>query len=129
MTDRALCAVYTDGRLMLDIPALTPSPNTYNGRHWNHYRKLRKAWSWWIKAGVMKAACGALLWPRSRILVTRVSQRRLDPDNAVASLKCVIDGLRDAQVIENDTADHVQLAPVSQQIGRPSRTLIEVIRL
>lgn len=113
----------------MEIPALTPSPNTYNGRHWSAYRRHRKDWGWWVRAAVLQARCGALLWPRSRIQVTRTSQRRLDPDNAVSSLKVLIDGLRDAEVIVNDTADHVEIAPVRQVIGRPSRTLIEVTKL
>lgn len=123
-----VAGTYQEGLLRLEIPAIPPSPNTYNGRHWSHYRRLRKAWSWWVKTAVLQAGCGSLQWPRSRILVTRISQRRLDPDNAMAALKCVIDGLRDAKVIENDTAEHVEVPPVNQQIGRPSRTVIEITR-
>ena len=124
-----VAGTYSPGVLTLDIPALTPSPNTYNGAHWSRYRRLRKQWAWWVRAAVLEARCGALLWPRSRIQVTRTSQRKLDPDNAVGSLKVAIDSLRDAQVIVDDTAEHVEIAPVLQVIGRPSRTRIEVTKL
>ena len=119
---------YADGRLVLEIPAIPPSPNRYNGRHWSVYRKSRKAWAWWIAAAVSNACCGTLLWSRSRVSITRMSRRSLDPDNAVASTKCVIDGLRGAKVIENDTADHITLE-VRQEISRIPRTVIEVTKL
>lgn len=86
-------------------------PNDYstpNSReHWA--KKARKAKQWRADTAILARAahvprCERVrvsleFWPRDR--------RRRDPDNLLLALKWSIDGLRDANVIADDTGDQV----------------------
>lgn len=60
----------------------------------------------------------------------RTNQRR-DPDNLVASLKPLVDGLVDAGVVADDTADFVdrQWPVIHPATGQPSRFYLRVVAL
>ncbi len=54
--------------------------------------------------------------PRRRLTITMTRPRRLDPDNAVAICKAIVDGVREAGALWNDSAPHCEVA-VRQENG------------
>lgn len=91
----------------LDLPPLPyVSPNKRG--HWTARSRHNRAWRHAAKVLAIKAG----IPPCARISValtyTPPDRRRRDPDNLVSGvLKPVVDGLVDARVIVDDTADQV----------------------
>lgn len=63
-------------------------------------------------------------YQRAQVTINRQSRGQLDPDNLVGSVKPVIDALRHAAILVNDSPDHIQLT-VTQSRG-PALTRIEI---
>lgn len=55
-------------------------------------------------------------------------RRLLDPDNAYASIKDLLDGIRDAGLILDDSAERITLAVDQEKIGKDEeeQTIIEI---
>ena len=109
--------------MILEIPRIPESPNEVRRFHWR-YRYRHD--SLWREIWYAVRAAGPLPEPytKARVQIERRSRGRLDPDNLVACMKPVIDALRHANVLADDTEDHIRLT-VTQSYGLP-RTRIEV---
>lgn len=97
----------------LDLPRRALSPN---GRlHWMTRAKLVRG----LRVAARLTACQELrcerpCWSRARLQATFFwpDRRRRDPDNAAAMLKPAIDGLVDAGLILDDSAEVLSHEPV-----------------
>lgn len=84
-------------------------PITLNQRfgHWAQRNRAVQEW----RSAVGWAAKEQRIPPLGRVHVTLrltpPTRRRRDQDNYVATLKCALDGLRDAGVLADDTPEHV----------------------
>jgi Holliday junction resolvase RusA-like endonuclease len=114
--------------IKLEIPRIPHTPNTILRAHWRHQRRNQKLWDQEVWVALAQTGQKPLMpYARARVVIDRRSRGRLDPDNLVGSMKPVIDALRHACVIENDTADHIELVVTqSPTRRRPPRTLIEI---
>lgn len=96
--------------LPLPPPALSPNARV----HWAAKAKAARAYraAAWITALAELGRRPAPRWPRAtaRITFAHRARRRRDADNALASLKAAIDGLRDADIIEDDAG--LAFAPI-----------------
>lgn len=109
--------------LMIEIVRVPPSPNYLLGKHWRFRHRNTDVWKEEVAWAVFgKAPQRPYL--KARVTIERRSRGQLDPDNLVASVKPVIDALRYARVLLDDTADHLELK-VTQSRG-PSLTRIQI---
>ncbi len=115
--------------ISLTIPEVPRGPNGHAGllrMHWRVRNQYRDRWYWLIRAALPVM----VLEPqteRCKVRIHQVRKRRLDPDNLVASVKYVLDSLIRWGVIKDDSPGWIELT-VTQEAGRPCRTLIEVER-
>ena len=90
-------------RLELEIPGLPPGLNGSQS-NWRVKAGIRKQWR-----RLASLAVGHRAPPRplanAKLTLIRCSTRPMDWDNAAASLKPLVDGLRDAGVIADDGPD------------------------
>ena len=96
------------------IPFVPKSPNELRGKSWILAWKQSRDWR-----TVDAAVCGRPKNPckdRRRLEITTHRKRRLDPDNAVASIKPVLDALTNAGWIRDDSAKWLELE-VRQEVG------------
>lgn len=123
--------------VVLEIDEPTPSVNRLHGRHWSSKLKMRKRWAWLVRSALCEARRGAGpgdpllttgLWPlkRATVRVIRHGPRILDPDNAIAGCKWLIDQLVTEGLIVDDAAKYLTLLPVEQHVGKPYRTVVEI---
>lgn len=96
-------------KLSFEIPLKTPSLNTLFGRgHWSKRNKLKDEW-----IEVVWAVCREQkIKPITEfpvVVTTKAykSGKQLDADNACLSNKLIIDGLKKAGIIPDDTAKYV----------------------
>ena len=112
--------------ITLEIPRVPPSPNDLLGYHWRYRTQNSKVW----RDEVYYALRAAGSKPRkpflkARVEIDRRSRGVLDPDNLYGAMKPVIDGLRHAGVIEDDTPEHIELIVTQhREFKLPPRTLI-----
>jgi len=116
--------------ITLDIPRIPVSPNALLGFHWRYRKQNCDLWQKEIWYALISAGYSPqhLPYPRAKITICRQSHCSLDPDNLVASVKPIIDALRYARVLVDDSAKHLELV-VTQTRERRSvapRTLIEI---
>lgn len=124
-TSPALCL-----RLFLENWQLGPdAPNKTRGQHWAKRARRAKL----AKAHVLAALASPALrtarsrWPgRSPVEIRTTAYltpraRPLDPDNATAALKPLIDALVFHGVMRDDTEEHVRIAPVAFVSARERR--------
>ena len=115
-------------RYELNIPATAPSPNCYVWAHWTVYRKIKTHWAWLVLEALQ--ACGKPPTPlqRARIRIMRYGVRPLDPDNATAAQKPLIDALKAHGVIADDSSQHIELhvGQAKRPKGALPCTLVEI---
>lgn len=114
--------------ITLEIPRVPPSPNNLLGSHWRYRAKNSELWRTEIAVAVHQAGGPpAKPYPRAKVTIDRRSRGELDPDNLVGSVKPVLDGLRYARVLVDDTPKHLELVVTQSRTcrNRP-RTLIEI---
>lgn len=101
---------------------LPPSPN--DRMHFQAKAALVKAW----REDAKQAARAHQIPACERIRISAVLYRRAlgaaDEDNDRARLKPILDGLRDAGVIANDTRGYVEHGTVTEERGFPGVLLI-----
>lgn len=82
-------------------------PNLNHRQHWSVKARLNRQW----REAVHVLCRAGHIPPLPRVLVclyyTPAVARRRDPDNLVAALKPAVDGLVDAKVVPDDTAEYV----------------------
>jgi hypothetical protein len=109
--------------MILEIPRIPESPNELRRFHWRHRHRHDKMWKEEVYWASLPHRPDSPL-AKAHITIDRRSWGRLDPDNLTSSMKPVVDALRYARVIENDTEDHIKL-DVTQSRGAPL-TRIEI---
>lgn len=115
-------------RLKIIIDAIPPSLNKYlgNSHNFNDYRREKEAWQWRVSAALPPEARNRLRWKRSRVSITYYFPDNIkrDPDNY--SGKFLLDGLRAAGVIADDSFKNVKLELEGAVDPKRPRTEIEV---
>lgn len=114
-------------RLTITLPGLPFGPNRLVKLHWSGRAKHHRQWRQdaYFHAVSARNQHGGR-WPWERVRVTYEfgvpTRARRDPDNLVASGKPILDGIRDAGVIPDDSTGHVELGPpvVTHTPGRSS---------
>lgn len=115
--------------MLLEIPRIPPTPNDLLGCHWRHRQRNQKLWRDEVFYAMRAAGYlgERIAWKRAKVTIDRRSRGELDPDNLVACVKPIIDGLRYANVIENDTPQHLELVVTQERTRKlPPRTRIQV---
>lgn len=109
---------------VLEFEGYPPSPNAR--LHWRTKARVTKHWR--STARLKAALAGIPQCPRVRISVV-IIRRALgvaDEDNDRARMKALVDGLRDAGVIENDTYGNVEWGTMREERGRKGlRVIVE----
>lgn len=111
------------------IPEASPSLNAHKWKHWSHHLKLRKHWSMLVMVAKNEARIGNPdPLDKATVKIIREGYRKLDTDNFVGGLKCLIDSLREQRLILDDSPDHMTLVTEQRQIPRASypRTVVEI---
>lgn len=87
-------------------------------------------WKDEIWYAILQSRPSGMPFAKAKVSIDRRSRGRLDPDNLVSSMKPVIDALRHAHVLVNDSADHIELTVTQSPTRRLSpRTLIEITQI
>ena len=113
--------------MILEIPRIPPSPNYLLSKHWRYRHRNSQLWKHEIGVALYQAGYrDRIPYPKAKVNIERRSRggRGLDPDNLVGSVKPVLDGLRYAQVLLDDSPDHIELT-VTQSRG-PALTRIHI---
>lgn len=110
----------------IQVPEIAPSLNRLVRMHWSARRRLLKKWEWIVFAEVYRVG-GPLAIKyhgKMRVSIIRRSHHVLDHDNLHGAAKLVLDALKAARVIEDDSPDHIELH--CEQERGPSQTTIHV---
>lgn len=117
--------------ITLSVPKASPSMNTFNGRHWRHYREQKKLWEKYV--WVAKADAGVFGMPmleRAKVRFERYGVKLLDEDNLTGGCKMILDSLKALGLIEDDSPGHVTLTVVQKQTTKDKiRTVIHIEEL
>lgn len=122
---KALLAMPATHRYELTVPGIPPSPNSTRGMHWGSLRRtqsvFRDAVGWQARAIAPREPL-----QRARVTITliRAGGRERDQDNATASIKACLDGLK-LILIADDSPTHIDLV-VRQIRGKKRSTHILV---
>jgi len=114
--------------ITLEIPRAPASPNNFLGKHWRFRYRNSQVWQQEVNVALLQAGhTKRVPFQKARITIHRRGRRELDPDNLVGSVKPVIDALRYAQVLVDDSPAHLELE-VTQSYSHklPPRTLIKI---
>lgn len=99
-------------------PELPPTPNSTRGNPFAHAAWVKE----WRQAG-RDLAKAQQIPPLARVRISAVIKRRAigkaDEDNDRARLKPLVDGLRDAKVLTNDTRGHVDYGACTEERAGP----------
>jgi Holliday junction resolvase RusA-like endonuclease len=122
--------------ISLTIPMLPIGPNGSRGllrSHWSARSRHRKEWETMIGCALRmqgdftpaQERAGWNLKRRARVEITQYRPRLLDPDNATAAVKVVLDACRRLGLIYDDAAKWLELSVV-QVTDREPRTNIRI---
>ena len=109
------------------LTTIPPSPNKWLRMHWRASLKGRKAlkdeyyWEFCRQGGQVRPQ-----FSRARVTIIRYAIRMMDKDNLYGSIKQVIDALRLACIIENDTEGHITLTVTQQRVHKRSEQRVEI---
>lgn len=109
----------------LHIPEPTPSLNAFYGVHWTKKAKIRKHWSWLVRAARMHVRVPMLPPEHCKLTIERYGQRLLDRDNLIGGCKGLVDALVAEGFMVDDSPAHLT-ADYHQFIGKPYRTIIKI---
>lgn len=110
--------------MILEIPRVPSSPNYLRGKHWRVRWRESKLWNEEVGLAILQAKHREPPYQRAQVTINRRSRGQLDDDNLWGSVKPVIDALRHAAILVNDSPDHIKLT-VTQSRGIPL-TRIEI---
>jgi Holliday junction resolvase RusA-like endonuclease len=111
----------------ISVNEVVPSLNRLLRLHWSARRRLRKKWEWIVFAEAYRVGGPLAIKFQGVLEVTIVrSYYRvpLDADNLHGAAKIVLDALKTAKVIADDSPAHIAL--ICQQIQGLPRTTIRV---
>jgi hypothetical protein len=116
--------------IKLEIPRIPPSPNDLLGMHWRYRKKNCDLWQKEVWYALITAGYSPqrIPYPRAKVCIHRQSHGELDPDNLVACVKPILDALRYAHVLVDDSSKHLELVVTQARTPRASApcTLIEI---
>lgn len=112
--------------ILLPLPPKALSPNSRT--HWRKLARYRKKYRTAGRYATLEAGGQGLGWEKARITCTFFfrTNRRRDTDNADASMKSAIDGIRDAGLIVDDHASVLAHGSSRFEIDR-DRPRVEVL--
>jgi hypothetical protein len=115
--------------IKLEIPRIPMSLNHLLRMHWRHQRRDAQLWQreiWF--ALVQTHSRPEAPYPRAKVSICRQSHGELDPDSLTGCVKHIIDALRYAQVLVDDTPAHLVLTVTQWRCPRKvaPQTLIEI---
>ena len=118
--------------IVVTVPGIPPSPNQQRREHWA--RRAAEARGW--RQAALYAALDArnrhadvpfpLHSAAIRVVIVSPTTVRRDPDNAIASVKPIIDGLVRAGILADDSFAVVRDLSVAVERGREAAVRIEV---
>lgn len=116
----------------LSIPRIPPSPNRGLGvigwSIWKSVKAERRAWCMELSFA-LRNLMGFKGWEhngrRRRVVITQYRKRLLDPDNATAACKRLLDAMRDLQLIKQDSEKWIELE-VRQVTDKEEKTTIAI---
>jgi hypothetical protein len=118
-------------RYRLEVPVVPVGPNSRTGllrMHWAKRSRYNRDWAWLLRSALGNVA---LFEPppkrQAEVRITQIRKRLMDPDNAVAACKPILDACVSLGLIEDDDQKHVALF-VDQEMakGREPQTIIEI---
>jgi Holliday junction resolvase RusA-like endonuclease len=104
--------------ITLEIPRVPSSPNMLRSKHWRVRYRETKLWREEIGYAVLQIKPSLAPIPKAKVAIERRSKGIMDTDNLYGCVKPVIDGLRHAGVLVDDSPDHIELT-VTQSRGTP----------
>jgi len=114
--------------ITLEIPRIPISPNYIRGKHWRVRHRESKLWNEEVYYAVHQARVHRdAPYQKAKVVIERRSRGELDKDNLYACVKPVIDALRYAHVLVDDSPDHLELEVTQTRHHKlPPRTLIKI---
>ena len=115
--------------IKLTIPRVPPSPNELLGFHWRYRKKNCDLWQREVFYALLQEGHrNPVPYGRAKVTIDRHSHGELDPDNLVGCVKPIIDALRYAYVLVDDSPAHLVLTVTQQRCPRRvgPKTLIEI---
>jgi Holliday junction resolvase RusA-like endonuclease len=115
--------------LHLEIPRIPVSLNILLRMHWRYQRKDAQMWQQEIRYGLLTQCTPLpkLPYAKARVSIHRQSRGQLDPDGLVGCVKHIVDALRYAHVLVDDSPDHLVLIVTQEQKPKAApRTLIDI---
>jgi hypothetical protein len=110
---------------VLFVPRLTPSLNTWQRVHWRQRTRDRRTFGWELAAVRPKA------WPDPppvcvHVALVRCGGKLLDRDNLYGGVKVLVDALKDARLIRDDTDEAIRLEVSQDPQARPRGMLVRL---
>jgi crossover junction endodeoxyribonuclease RusA len=105
------------GQWTIEIPAPCAWLSMNGREHWARRAKLTRLWRAAAKTHAQRARLPRLDRAAITCLVHRSDRRKADAHNRAATVKCVIDGLVDAGVLDDDADAY--LSQVAIRSGAP----------
>lgn len=116
-----------------DAPTTPVSTNRANRLHWAHRHRLLKPWRYAAFDATIKAPLSSIrsLASHEKLVVTVhlpfKTNRRRDPHNYVGTnVKAIVDGLVDAGLLVDDTAEYVQVNEPVLAVGTTNRVVVYI---
>lgn len=110
--------------ITLTVPAAPPGMNALMRMHWRQRVKTLTLWKRLIwSARCQISGSPPVPFKKANVTVERRSPGQLDPDNLYASMKVVLDSLKDQKFIEDDSPNHINLI-VTQVRGKAQTTIL-----
>ena len=99
--------------------------------HWTEKKKWTDAWHAAVLVAVSESTERPQNLARAHITIILYKHQPFDPDGAVNAIKPVLDGLRYAHVIQNDTTKHIKLSVKQKKVAHKNeeRVEIEIIKI
>ncbi len=117
-----------DKQVTLVIPRRPPpSLNLLNRMHWGERKRHRDLWAEEIAVAAIEAGRPKFRRPLIQLRLYYPVQRRRDADNAIGGPgKLILDGLREAGVIEDDNSQAIHLQPPIIAVD-PDNPRVEIV--
>ena len=104
----------------------TPHNMSNQRMHWAVKAKWAKAWQASILTALSELTTRPQTLARADLTIIMYKVSLYDPDGAVNSCKDLIDGLRYANIITNDTVKHINLNVVQIKVGHKNEEKVEI---
>lgn len=109
--------------LEIQVPEVAPSLNRLMRMHWAARRKLLKKWEVAVWAELYRIGAHRFHYSgRVTVHIMRRSHHMLDADNLHGAAKLILDSLKTARVIEDDSPEHIDLV-CEQESGKLQTTI------